>query len=185
MSVKERKESVIPTTTKTLDEDNKEEEEVKNESLYVQFTKNNKKIWLTFNGITTLLSIGLAIGTFMVNYYAEKDCGGIKLALWLVFSLHVVNTFETFLNLVGLEKKLCTGFWVCVFLVYESVVIIFMQVVYFRAMDTKQVELVEDVEVEKTCLGSTTLLYLWLMGQILIFYGGIVVVVCYFFRQHC
>ncbi len=95
---------------------------------------------------------------------------------YLVFVLHVVNTGETLLNIFGLEKKLCTGFWACMFFIFECTVLVYMQVVYFEAQ-----ELIDG----ESCMASFPKLYFMLMGNILVFYAGTVVVVCYFFRQHC
>ena len=152
----------------------------KKASIYETFTKENRKVWLSFNAFATLVSIGMAVGTYLV-LSAEPivDCGGIRLTLWLVFSLHIVNSVEMFINLTGLEKALCSSFWVCLFMIFEVTILIYMQVTYFESQ-------VENLALNKvSCHSVTPLLYFWLMGQILTFYIGIVVVVCYFFRQHC
>ncbi len=93
---------------------------------YANFLVENRKPWLWFNLLATLGSIGLAVGTFLVVWNQREDCGGLKTALWLVFAMHIVNTFETILNLTGLEKKLCTGFIVCGFFIFEVTVLVYM-----------------------------------------------------------
>jgi hypothetical protein len=95
-------------------------------SAYEKFLHENKKPWLCFNLFTTLGSIGLAVGTFLVLYNQVDDCKGLKTALWLVFAMHIVNTFETIINLTGLEKKACNGYMICGFFIFEIVVLSYM-----------------------------------------------------------
>eukprot|EP00347_Sterkiella_histriomuscorum_P007072 403350357 len=87
--------------------------------------------------------------------------------------MHIVNAFETILNLVGLEKKLCNNYMVCGFFIFEITVLVYMQVVYFEAMASSY------------CITRTALMYFWLMGQILVFYFVVVLTVCFFFRKFC
>jgi hypothetical protein len=61
-----------------------------------------------------------------VLYYQEEDCSGLKTALWLVFFMHIVNCFETLINLAGLEKKVCNGYMICGFFIFELTVLIYM-----------------------------------------------------------
>ncbi len=121
-------------------------------SAYDRFLVDNKKPWIWFNILTTLGSIGLAVGTFLVVWRQREDCGGMKTALWLVFIMHIVNALETLLNLTGLERKLCTSFMMCGFFIFEVTVLIYMQVVYFEAMQIS------------ICITNTSLMYFWLMA---------------------
>ena len=88
-----------------------------------------------FNFIAILISIGSAVGTFLVLQNAGVTmwpCDGLKIALWLVFAMHMTNVFEFLFNLTGCEKKLCTGNMMCCYFVFEIVVLVYMQVVYFE-----------------------------------------------------
>jgi hypothetical protein len=102
---------------------------------YERFLTENKKPWLWFNLLTTLGSIGLAVGTFFVVTNSVYSCSvsDLKLTLWLVFTMHLINALETVLNLTGLERKLCTGPMMCVFFIFEVTVLVYMQVVYFES----------------------------------------------------
>ena len=53
----------------------------------------------------TILSAGCAAGTYLVLDYAEFDCEAtaLRLPLWMVFGMHIVNALETLMNLTGLE----------------------------------------------------------------------------------
>ena len=103
-----------------------EESHHKKLSAYEKFTVENKKPWTLFNIFTTLGSIGLAVGTYLVLLNQEEDCAGMKTALWMVFVMHIVNIFETLFNIAGLEKKLCNGYMVCGFFIFELTVLVYM-----------------------------------------------------------
>ena len=141
-------------------------------SAYEKFVKENKKHWLWFNLMCTIGSIGMAIGTFVILANYETDCvhSSLRIPLYFVGALHCVNAVETLLNLTGLEKKLCTGPIMCVFLVFEVIVLIYMQVAYFE---------------DQRCFRLATMLYIWLCLNILLFYVVLVVVLCFFFRKFC
>ena len=92
--------------------------------------------------------------------------------LYMVFSMHCLNTLEFLLNLTGLEKVLC-NFWTgCFFFGYEIVVLVFMQVVYF---DPKSLD----------CMTSTPWLYYTLMFNIFVFYFMVIFSICFVFRKFC
>ena len=118
-------------TTRHHDEEDTQNKTKK--SAYEKFLHENKRPWKCFNLFTTLGSIGLAVGTFLVLNNQVDDCKGLKTALWMVFVMHIVNTLETIINLTGLEKKLCNGYMICGFFIFEIVVLSYMQVVYFEA----------------------------------------------------
>jgi len=147
-------------------------EGTKGEDRYHQFTKENRGFWITFNIIATLMSLALAIVTFIIVWQAEYDCAypGLKIPLWLVGIMHLLNTVETLLNLCGLEKRLCGCLAGCIFFGYEITILVYMQVIYFEAQD---------------CMRQTPLLYFWLLVQILIFYLVLVFSICFIFRKFC
>ena len=107
-----------------------EEEE---EDAYVKFVRENKKFWVTFNVLTSLGSIALAVGTYLFLDYFPDDCEeqNIRLPLWFVFGMHIVNAVETIMNLTGLEMKICKGWVVCGFFIFEVTILVFMQVAFF------------------------------------------------------
>ena len=113
----------------------KEHHHVPTQTKYDKFLSENKKPWMWFNLMSTLGSIGLALGTFFIVYNSQYNCSysDLKLTLWLVFAMHLVNTLETLLNLTGLERRLCNGPVVCVFFIFEITILVYMQVVYFES----------------------------------------------------
>ena len=142
------------------------------ESLFANFVNENRRFWLCFNFWAIVISIGLAVGTYLVVTSATEDCSTLKNTLWLVFIMHIVNVVETLFNVTGLEKKLCTGQLLCGFFVFEVTVLVYMQVSYFEAM-------------AQNCLKYQPLMYFWLMAQVLVFYGIVVFLLCFFFRKFC
>ncbi len=61
---------------------------------------------------------------------------------------------------------------ICVFVVYEIIILAWLQVTYFNSQ-------------QRNCMNSAPDLYFWAMGQILVIYMGLAVVVCHFFRKFC
>ena len=53
----------------------------------------------------TIGSIGMAVGTYLVLDYYGLNCedSNLRLPLWMVFGMHIVNACETILNLTGFE----------------------------------------------------------------------------------
>ncbi len=139
---------------------------------YMTFVSKNRRFWITFNILATLASLALAISTFIIVWNAEYDCAmpSLKVPLWLIGFMHLINCLETLINLTGLEKHLCSCLFGCLFFGYELTVLIYMQVIYFDARD---------------CMRQTPLLYFWLLFQILVFYMVIVFSVCFIFRKFC
>ena len=98
------------------------------ETKYEIFVREHKKTWMWFNFIAILISLGSAIGTFLVLNVEEPKCpfGSLRIALWLVFSMHLVNVFEFFINLTGLERNFCNGSMMCIYFIFEITVLVYM-----------------------------------------------------------
>ena len=165
-----------PETFPGAEEETPIEDPDKDLSLYEKFIKAKKKEWLVFNAATTLISILMTIGTwFVITTHDGEDCRNLKRSLYIVMVMHGANSIEALMNLTGLERKLCSGFAACLFFIFESTIVIYMQVVYFGAMPN-------EAELFDGCINHAPKLFLWMMGNILLFYVGAVVVICYFFR---
>ena len=165
-----------PETLTGGEEETPIEDPDKDLTLYEKFIKAKKKEWLVFNAATIAISILMAIGTwFIISTHDGEDCRNLKRCLYIVMVLHGANSIETLMNLVGLERKLCSGFAACIFLLFEATMVLYMHVVYFSAMP-------DESEQFDGCIVVAPKLFLWMMGNILLFYVGAVVVICYFFR---
>ena len=94
------------------------------------------------------------------------------MTLYTVVWMHAVNIMMCLINLCGLETKLCNSNMVCCFLIFEIMMLVWIQVSYFNSQSGN-------------CLTGSTTLYLWTMGQILAIYLGMGIIVCHFFRKFC
>ena len=65
---------------------------------------------------------------------AAADCAMMDFMLWMVIILHFVNALVAMMNLCGIEKAVCElPNVLCVFIIYEITILIWMQVTYFHA----------------------------------------------------
>ena len=62
---------------------------------------------------------------------ADCDESNLRLPLWMVFVLHIINGVETLMNIIGVEKKLCNTPILCGFFIVEFTVLVYMQIAYF------------------------------------------------------
>lgn len=74
--------------------------------------------------------------------------------------------------LCGLEKRICISYVMLAMFVYDAVILIWSQFVYFKAQSFN-------------CNIQSGRVYFWLMGEILFFYIFSAAVICYFFRKFC
>ena len=72
----------------------------------------------------------------------------------------------------GLEVKLCSSKCIYGLFLGEIVVLIWMQIVYFKSQ-------------EYQCLTRAPEIYFWLMVQIICLYFAIMMCICYFMRKFC
>ena len=97
----------------------------------------------------------------------------------MVFVQHILNAIMATLNLTPLPQKFCTCFGVWVFGMIEFTTLVYLQVIYFSSMPY------ETDMMNQNCLKSHPGLYLWSTCNVLYFYLGIAVAICYFFRSYC
>ena len=90
---------------------------------YKVFIRENKTFWMWFNLIVAFFSVGFGVGTYFILEYANNNCGGLELVLWMVITLHAANTFMCLFNLCGIETKICNQNMICVFVIYEIVIL--------------------------------------------------------------
>ena len=88
----------------------------------------NKKSLCIVNLLSTLATIGLAVGTLIVLNNETQSCEGtaLRVTLWLMLGMHATNIVESVCGLTGLEKIFCGCICVIAFFVYEVAVLIYM-----------------------------------------------------------
>eukprot|EP00352_Strombidinopsis_acuminata_P007296 CAMPEP_0176350570 /NCGR_PEP_ID=MMETSP0126-20121128/9581_1 /TAXON_ID=141414 ORGANISM="Strombidinopsis acuminatum, Strain SPMC142" /NCGR_SAMPLE_ID=MMETSP0126 /ASSEMBLY_ACC=CAM_ASM_000229 /LENGTH=193 /DNA_ID=CAMNT_0017700661 /DNA_START=17 /DNA_END=598 /DNA_ORIENTATION=- len=159
------------TSTQHDDEYSKmETEEGVDLNSYDRFTKNNKKFWIWFNIATALVNAALAFGQVWISKY--DDCGGIMIVVWGLFSVNVVNFLVCSATLCGITRRFCRCTGVSAYVIYQVVILIWANIVYFQSM-------------ESNCANYAPAVYFWLFMNILIIYAFIAFVVCFFFRKFC
>ena len=102
----------------------------------------------------------------------DVQCYGLVNVLYLFYIMHVINAFTAFVCLVGLDKIMCSGIMMLIFLVANIVTLAWGQSTYFKSMRIN-------------CLNMVPAAYLWSMFETLFFYIMITVIICYFFRKYC
>jgi predicted membrane channel-forming protein YqfA (hemolysin III family) len=129
MAKKDSDTKIIPTPNAVVEED-----EEKKPSAFDKFFEEHRSTWIKFNIFVTLLSIGLAIAIFFILTKVTGDCkdSSIRFVLWVVFCLHSVNAVETLISLTGLDEKICGSKAMIAFLLFEVIVLIYMQAIYFN-----------------------------------------------------
>ena len=139
---------------------------------FADFIKKNKRTWILFNLFTALGSICLAVFTYIVIKNVTGTClqQSLTFPLWMSFVLHVVNSLETLISLTGLDYYLCNGKTMFIFVIFEVIMLSWMQFNYFQARE---------------CMNQMPLAYFALGLQILIFYGVVILTICFFFRKFC
>ena len=146
---------------------------------YIAFTIKFKKFWILLNLISIASSCVMAWLGVRVNTreYEQKsvgyqECIGMHVVIWMWFALHISNAMFSAMALCNLEKKLCHTYVMLALLIFDLIVLVWSQTVYFNAMAYNcQLEMPE--------------VYFFLMGEILYFYVLTAFVVCYFFRRFC
>ena len=139
---------------------------------YIKLTVKHKSFWMWANLIGILQSAGMGTGTWIVLDHNPEDCAGIRLVTWCLLAFHTVNFLACSMALCGLEKRVCNNLGLTGFIMFDAVLLIWTQVTYFYAQS-------------RNCNVSTTVLYFWLMTEIVFFYVLTAFIVCYFFRRFC
>ena len=83
-----------------------------------------------------------------------------------------MNFLLSFICLIGKERMCCNSTIVMYLAIIEFAILVFTQIVYFKAQMTG-------------CMEDHQLKYFWLMGQIFALYIGLGVTVCTIFRKNC
>ena len=96
----------------------------------------------------------------------------MQIVIWMWFALHISTMIFSTMALCGLEKMLCHKYILLALLIFDLIVLIWSQTVYFNAQ-------------QYNCSIEMPDVYFFLMGEILYFYVLTAFVICYFFRRFC
>lgn len=122
-----------------------------------KFQEENKKTLCIYNLTNTAVSIGLALATFLILNGDETVCEGvnIRISLWLVMTMHIINAIEAVFDYTGLDNIFCCCPCVLTFGAYEIGTLIYMNSVFFSS---------------GYCADKTPTIYYWLMTNVIVFY---------------
>jgi hypothetical protein len=140
------------------------------------FKEANRKTLCYVNLITTVITVGLAVYTAQLIVNDETLCQkgdiNINITMKLMFGMHVTNAFEAIASLTWLDKviaALCGCCCTCIFFIYEIAVLTYMMTIFFQS---------------EPCKVDTPKKYYWLMANIFI-YWGLLIVTCLFHLRAC
>ena len=124
----------------------------------LEFKEENQRTICIVNLVSTVITIGLAVATLVILNVDKTSCDAskLRLTLWLMLGMHVINTVEAVCGLTGLDNIFCGCICVVGFFVYEIAVLVYMQTVFYNS---------------KPCEHKTPTQYWWLLANIIIYFG--------------
>lgn len=123
-----------------------------------QMKEQNRKTLCLVNVISTVVTCGLAFGTFLMLMNDPSSCSDshLRLTLWLMLGMHATNITESVCQLTMLEKICCGCICVIAFFVYEVAVLTYMQVIFYSSGH---------------CAQETPEQYWWLLVNIIVYFA--------------
>ena len=70
---------------------------------YKKFITKHGTKWRIFNLMSTLMFLGIGVGTIGIQMVNKEDCGSIKTALWLCMACNFMNAVVNFLCMLTIE----------------------------------------------------------------------------------
>ena len=98
---------------------------------YIKFTKDNKKFWVWFNLLGMVFNLLFGIFSLKEIKNANNDCGGLKGAVYSLIVLYGFNFVLQAMSLCGLEKRLCNSLGLLFCLLFNAVVLVTANCLYF------------------------------------------------------
>ena len=65
--------------------------------------------------------------------YNYPECENMTVVCWALFTLHVINCIFSLMALCSLEKRICISHVLLALVIYDVVILVWAQVVYFKA----------------------------------------------------
>ena len=123
-----------------------------------KFEDDNKSTLCMIHFISTIATVGLAVGTVYVLNVEDYPCKGyhVRLTLWLMLMMHATNILESVCQLTGLSKIFCGCMCTLMFFLYELGVLVYMQSIFYSSGE---------------CRVQTPKQYWWLLVNIIIYFG--------------
>jgi hypothetical protein len=123
----------------------------------LEIKEENKKTLCIVNLISTVATIGLALGTLAILNAEPKSCNAspLRFTLWLMLGMHATNIIESVCALTSLDRICCGCLCVIGFFIYEVGVLVYMQSIFYTAGE---------------CAMQTPTQYWWLLFNIIVYF---------------
>lgn len=106
----------------------------------LEMKEANKKTLCMVNLISTLVTVGLALGTIVILNKEPGSCEGspLRLTLWLMLGMHATNIIEQVCSMTGLDTLCCGCCCIIAFFFYEVGVLVYMQSVFYTSDECRK-----------------------------------------------
>lgn len=138
----------------------------------LEFKEDNKRTLCFANLFSTVITIGCAVGTLVILNSETQSCSAsyLRLTLWLMLGMHVINITEGVCGLTGLDKIFCGCLCIVGFFVYEVAVLVYMQSVFYSSGECKK---------------ETPYQYWWLLTNIIVYFVLLAILCVIHIRGMC
>ena len=138
----------------------------------LEMKEENKKTLCYVNLVSTIVTVGLVLGTLIVLNKEPQVCEGyqLKVTLWLMLGMHATNIVEQVCSMTGLDRICCGCICIIGFFVYEIGVLVYMQSVFYTSGE---------------CEAQHPLKYWWLLTNIIIYFFFLFITIFFHCRAIC
>lgn len=138
----------------------------------LEMKEENKKTLFMVNLISTIVTVGLVIGTLIILNKEPMVCEGyqLKLTLWLMLGMHATNILEQVCSMTGLDRICCGCICIIGFFFYEIAVLVYMQTVFYTS---------------GSCQEEHPMKYWWLLFNIIVYFFFLMITIYFHCRSIC
>lgn len=138
----------------------------------LEMKEANKQTLCYVNLVSTVVTIGLVLGTLIVLQKEPEVCQGyqLKVTLWLMLGMHATNIIEQVCSMTGLDRICCGCICIVGFFLYEIGVLVYMQSVFYTSGE---------------CEKDHPLKYWWLLVNIIVYFFFLFITVYFHCKALC
>eukprot|EP00347_Sterkiella_histriomuscorum_P010913 403374443 len=138
----------------------------------LEMKEANKKSLCYVNLVSTIITVGLVMGTLIILQKEPAVCEGyqLKLTNWLMLGMHATNIIEQVCSMTGLDRIFCGFICIVGFFFYEIGVLVYMQSVFYTS---------------GACEAEHPLKYWWLLVNIIVYFFFLFITVYFHCKSVC
>ena len=138
----------------------------------LEMREQNKKSLCYVNLVSTLVTVGLVLGTLIILQKEPAVCEGYQLrtTLYLVLGMHATNIIEQVCSMTGLDRIFCGCICILGFFLYEVAVLVYMQSVFYTS---------------GACEAEHPLKYWWLLVNIIVYFFFLFITIYFHCKSFC